>query len=79
MTPERRKRIALSSLIICAMVLCLFLSMRSGHHRSAWNVALLVVMVLNLWFSSHYQAKHKQPDTLIHLFPANTETSQERS
>ena len=79
MTPERRKRTIISLLLLCAMLPCAFFSLRHCPHRSAWDAAFFVLMILNFAFIAKYQSTRRQPDTMTHLFPAPSENSKERS
>ena len=83
MTPERRKRITLSSLILilCGMLICAFFSLRHSPHHVAFDFAFFVLLLISscLQYWNWYNSEHRQPDTLIHLFPASLATPKERS
>jgi hypothetical protein len=79
MTPERERTVILTLCICSAMLLCAVLSAFHTPYRKFFNVGFCILMILNSWLTYRYSLKRRQPDTLIHLFPANTETSQERS
>jgi hypothetical protein len=80
MTPGRRKLVAVISLYLCVLVLCAFFDLRSGPHHSLFGVAMFIpTLLINLWSHYQYGSKRRQPDTLIHLFPAPPEISEERS
>jgi uncharacterized membrane protein len=80
MTPNRQKRITLCCLIICAMLICLFFSLRHGPHHVAFNLAFDGLFLINFWLGYRYNIKHhRQRDTLIHLFPDSLATPKERS
>lgn len=79
MTPDRCKRITMSSILICAMLPCAFFSLRPGPHHVSFGLALDVLMLISFWVSYRHNIQHRrQPDTLIHLFPAPPETTEER-
>jgi uncharacterized membrane protein len=80
MTPDRRKFVILSSLILCAMLPCAFFSLRHGPHHAAFGFAFYGLLLITTWQNIRYNLKHRrQRDTLIHLFPVPSENSQERS
>jgi hypothetical protein len=79
MKPDRRKLIILSSLILCAMLPCAFFSLRHGPHHAAFSLAFYALFLLNSWVMYRNSSKHRQPDTLIHLFPEPSATPKERS
>ena len=69
MTPERKKALTLSSVILCAMLVCAFFSLRHGPHHAAFALAFWCLLLLNSWPTYRYAMKHRQPDPLTHLFP----------
>jgi hypothetical protein len=79
MTPERRKRITLIFCIISGMIVCAIFSLRHGPHRNAFRLGFDALMLINFWLCYRYNLNRRQPDTLIHLFPAPLENSKERS
>lgn len=80
MMPDRRKRIIVSSLIICAMIVCTVFSLRHGPHHVAFSLASNGLCMISFWLGYRYNLKHhRQPDTLIHLFPEPLENTKERS
>jgi hypothetical protein len=76
MTPERRKVVILSSLIV--LVICAVLSSRRFPHHDAFRLASDVLMLLNFWLLYRYNSRRRQPDTLIHLFPESAANFKER-
>ena len=80
MRPEHKNRVTLSICIICGMLVCAFLSFPHRPHHTAFGFALDGLTLISFWLSYRYNIKHhRQPDTLIHLFPVPPETSKERS
>ena len=80
MKPERKKLVVLSFCILCGMIICMFLSFPNRPHHTAFGFALDGLTLISFWLNYRYNIKHhRQPDTLIHLFPVPTETSEERS
>ena len=79
MTPDHRKFIILSSVILCAMLICGLFSLRHSAHHSAFTLAFYALLLINSWLMYRYSSKRRQPDPLIHLFPEPSATSKERS
>jgi hypothetical protein len=79
MTHERKRFLTLSALCICGMIVCHFFSLRHTPHHFEFSLMSAVFLLMNSWLIHSYNSTHRQRDTLIHLFPAPTETSEERS
>jgi hypothetical protein len=79
MTPERRKLVTIHSAIAVGMFVCAFFVLRHSPHRSAFTLIALVLLLINSALQYRYASKHRQPDTLIHLFPELSANSKERS
>jgi hypothetical protein len=77
MTPRRRKLLLLGPSI--ALVICAVLSLHRFQHHEIFRLAFDALALLNFWLLYRYNLNHRQPDTLIHLFPVPPETSKERS
>jgi hypothetical protein len=75
MTPERRKFVVLSSLILCGMLVCGFFMLRHSPHHSAFSLAFSVLLFINAWLM-YSRSDRRMPDTLIHLFPGPPQTPQ---
>jgi hypothetical protein len=78
MTLERKKRIALSSCILCGMLVCAFFSRRHAPHHAAFGEAFYALGLINSWMLYRWNLNRPQPDNLIHLFPVLAEASKER-
>ena len=78
MTLDRRKRILFALLLVAAMLVCGFFSLRHGPHREAFRLAYTVILLLNFWLQYRYNLNRPQRDTITHLFPPPTQSSQER-
>jgi len=76
MTPERRKFTILSSVNLCVMLACGFL--RYYTHHSAFTLGFYVCLLLSSWMTYRFASKHRQPDTLTHLFPESPASAKER-
>jgi K+ transporter len=69
MTPERRKLVTLSSLILCVMIVCAVFSFRHSPHESAFSLAFFGLLIIHSFLLYRHNLRFRQPDTLTHLFP----------
>jgi|GEM_PF-4259258 len=77
MTPSWRKLLLLGPSI--ALVICAVLSLHRFPHHEIFRLAFDALALLNFWLLYRYNLNHRQPDTLIHLFPDSLATPKERS
>jgi hypothetical protein len=78
MTPERRKLVTISLTLAVGMFVCAFFVLRNPPHRSAFTLFGFVLLLINSGLQYRYASRHRQPDTLIHLFPEPSPTPKER-
>ena len=79
MTLERRKRLTLSCLILCAMLVCVpFSWSRHLPHHFAFQLTFWILLGINSCLNYKYASERRMPDTLIHLFPESPATPKER-
>jgi len=76
MTLKHKKRLALSLCVLSAMLVCAFFSFRHSAHQAAFHLAFWVLFLITSWLNYKYNLERRQPDTLIHLFPAPPDTKE---
>ena len=79
MTPDRRNFVTLSSLVGCAMLPCLFFSLRHSPHHAAFSFGFWNLFGVNSWLQYRDRSGRRTPDTLIHLFPEPPANLEERA